>query len=145
MKKVVREAQQNADNLKEFRENLQQIGFSVKIQYKGEFKPNQKKEIQDIWINKVGRSQTGQLKDGFFFKKHEGFSLSAIDYGFSNFEKEIIATAEKQIGLNHSNGSGSTTDTLQEIAGEVIEDFLKPNYVSQQEEEWWRKKRKSRR
>ena len=145
IKNTLLDESKTATNWKELRENLYRKGWSINIKYNGEFKLNKKNQIRDILINKVGRSQTGQLKDGFFFKKHEGFSLSAIDYGFSNFEKEIIATAEKQIGLNHSNGSGSTTDTLQEIAGEVIEDFLKPNYVSQQEEEWWRKKRKSRR
>ena len=34
----------------------------------------------------------------------------------------------------------TTTDILQEITGEGIDDFLKPNYVSQQEDEWWNKK-----
>lgn len=133
-------------NWKELRENLYRKGWSIKIQYKGEFKANQKNEIQDVFIKKVGRSQTGAQKEGFFFKKEEGFSLSAIDYSFNKIEKEITATAEKQISVNGFNIPGaSTTDTLQEIAGEVIEDFLKPNYVSQQEDEWWRKKRKMRR
>ncbi|WP_193813319.1 hypothetical protein [Kaistella flava (ex Peng et al. 2021)] len=55
-------------------------------------------------------------------------------------------TEEKQIIVNSSNVLGATTkDTLQEIAGEGIDDFLKPNYVLQQEDEWWKKKRKSRR
>ena len=133
-------------NWKELRENLYRKGWSVKIQYKEEFKVNQKNKIQDVFIKKVERSQTGAQKDGYFFKKYEGFSLSAIDYGFNNFEKEITAFAEKQVSGNDSNVSGaSTKDTLQKIAGEVIEDFLKPNYVSQQEDEWWKKKRKMRR
>ena len=136
----------SATSWKELRENLYRKGWSIKIQYKGEFKVNQKNEIQEIWINKVGRYQTGQLKDGFFFKKHQGFSLSAIVYGFNNFEKEITAFAEKQVSGNDSNVPGaSTKDTLQKIAGEAIDDFLKPNYVSQQEDEWWIKKKKSRR
>ena len=135
-----------ANSWKELRDSLYLKGWSIKIQYKGEFKLNQKNEIQNIWINIVGRSQTGKQKDGFFFKNHQGFSLSAIDYGFNNFEKEITATAEKQISVNGFNIPGaSTTDTLKEIAGEMIEDFLKPNYVSQQEDEWWKKKRKMRR
>lgn len=146
IKNTLLDESKSATNWKELRENLYRKGWSIKIQYKGEFKVNQKNEIQDIWINKVGRYQTGQLKDGFFFKKHQGFSLSAIDYGFNNFEKEITAFAEKQVSGNDSNVPGaSTKDTLQKIAGEAIEDFLKPNYVSQQEDEWWRKKRKMRR
>ncbi len=60
VKKAVREAQKNADNLKEFRENLQVRGFSVKIQYDGEFKAGQKNAIQDLWINKV--DSNGQRK-----------------------------------------------------------------------------------
>ena len=146
IKNTLLDESKSATNGKELRENLYRKGWSIKIQYKGEFKVNQKNEIQDIWINKVGRYQTGQLKDGFFFKKHQGFSLSAMDYGFNNFEKEITAFAEKQVSGNDSNVPGaSTKDTLQKIAGEAIEDFLKPNYVSQQEDEWWRKKRKMRR
>ena len=146
IKNTLLDESKSATNWKELRENLYRKGWSIKIQYKGEFKVNQKNEIQDIWINKVGRYQTGQLKDGFFFKKHQGFSLSAIDYGFNNFEKEITAFAEKQVSGNDSNVPGaSTKDTLQKIAGEAIDDFLKPNYVSQQEDEWWRKKRKMRR
>ena len=146
IKKALLAESKSATSWKELRENLYRKGWFIKLQYKGEFKLNQKNKIQDILINKVGRTQIGQLKDGFFFKKHEGFSLSAIDYGFSNFEKEITATEEKQISVNGSNIPGaSTIDTLQEIAGEVIEDFLKPNYVSQKEDDWWKKKRKFRR
>ncbi len=135
-----------ANSWKELRDSLYLKGWSIKIQYKGEFKLNQKNEIQNIWINIVGRSQTGKQKDGFFFKNHQGFSLSAIDYGFNNFKKEITATAEKQLSVSGSHISGAlTTDSLQKIAGEVIEDLLKPNYVSQQDDDWWKKKRKSRR
>ncbi len=86
MKRVVREAQQNADNLKEFRENLKQKGFSVKIQYKGEFKAGQKNEIQDLWINRIASSQE---KNGFFFRKNVGFSLSAIDSGLDDAVKSL--------------------------------------------------------
>ena len=146
IKSVLLDESKTTTNWKELRENLYRKRWSIKIQYKGEFKANQKNEIQDVFIKKVGRSQTGPQKDGYFFKKSEGFSLSAIDYGFNNFEKEITATAEKQISVNGFNIPGaSTTDTLKEIAGEMIEDFLKPNYVSQQEDEWWKKKRKMRR
>ena len=135
-----------ANSWKELRDSLYLKGWSIKIQYKGEFKLNQKNEIQNIWINIVGRSQTGKQKDGFFFKNHQGFSLSAIDYGFNNFKKEITATAEKQLSVSGSRISGAlTTDSLQKIAGEVIDDFLKPNYVSQQDDEWWKKKRKMKR
>ncbi len=135
-----------ANSWKELRDSLYLKGWSIKIQYKGEFKLNQKNEIQNIWINIVGRSQTGKQKDGFFFKNHQGFSLSAIDYGFNNFKKEITATAEKQLSVSGSRISGAlTTDSLQKIAGEVIEDLLKPNYVFQKEDGWSTKKKKYRR
>ena len=146
IKNVFLDESKTTTNWKELRENLYRKGWSIKIQYKGEFKANQKNEIQDVFIKKVGRSQTGPQKSGFFFKKNEGFSLSAIDYGFNNFEKEITAFAEKQVSGNDSNVPGaSTKDTLQKIAGEAIDDFLKPNYVSQQEDEWWKKNKKYRR
>lgn len=146
IKEALLNESKSATNWKELRENLYRKGWSIKIQYKGEFKLNQKNEIQNIWINLVGRSQTGKQKDGFFFKNHQGFSLSAIDYGFNNFKKEITETAEKQLSVSGSHISGAlTTDSLQKIAGEVIEDLLKPNYVSQQDDDWWKKKRKMRR
>lgn len=146
IKEALLNESKSATSWKELRENLYRNGWSIKIQYNGEFEANKKNEIQDIWINKVGRYQIGQLKDGFFFKKHEGFSLTAIEYGLSIFEIEITATEERQFSVNASKVFGAAAkDTLQEIAGEVIKDFLKPNYVSQKEEEWWRKKHKSRR
>lgn len=66
VKTAVKEAQKHVNNLKEFRDNLQQKGFSVKIQYYDEFKVGQKNEIQDIWITKI---DSGQEKNGFFFSK----------------------------------------------------------------------------
>lgn len=140
MKKVVREAQQNADNLKEFRENLQQIGFSVKIQYKGEFKAGQKNEIQDLWINKIGNSQE---KNGFFFRKNIGFSLSAIDPGLGDAVKSLNQNSVVNDASNHLKSE--TNESLIEIAGGLLSDFLNPTYVSQDEDELWKKKRKFRR
>lgn len=53
VKNAVKEAEKMTGNLKEFRDYLHQEGFSVKIQYKEGFKPNQKNEIQDVWIGKI--------------------------------------------------------------------------------------------
>ena len=66
VKKAVRDAQKHTVNLEGFRKNIREKGFSVKIQYNGEFKANQKKEIQDLWINQVDNNQQ---KNGFFFRK----------------------------------------------------------------------------
>lgn len=53
VKKTVKDVQRNADNLEEFRKNLREKGFSVKIQYNGEFKVGQKNQVKDIWINET--------------------------------------------------------------------------------------------
>lgn len=140
MKRVVREAQQNADNLKEFRENLKQKGFSVKIQYKGEFKAGQKNEIQDLWINRIASSQE---KNGFFFRKNVGFSLSAIDSGLDDAVKSLNQNSVINDASNHLKSE--TNESLLEIAGGLFGDFLNPTYVSQDEDELWKKKRKLRR
>jgi len=139
MKKAVREAQKHADNLKEFRENLKQKGFSVKIQYKGEFKSNQKNQIKDIWINEITSSQE---KNGFFFRKNLGFYLSAIDPGLGDLVKSLSQNSVNNDVINHlkSENSGS----LIEIAGGLLGDFLKPTYASQDEDQLWKKKRKLR-
>ena len=147
VKQTVRKNLQNATSLNDLRQKLQQDGFKMRVQYKGEFKPNQKNEIQDIFINKVQPFDIGQQKDGFFFKKYQGFSLSAIDNVFDSLLKPVFTPSEIRNREDDftTTVKSTTIDTLQEIASEVIEDFLKPNYVSQQEDEWWRKKRKMRR
>ena len=152
VKQTVRKNLQNATSLNDLRQKLQQDGFKMRVQYKGEFKPNQKNEIQDIFINKVQPFDIGQQKDGFFFKKYQGFSLSAIDNVFGSLLKPVFTPSEIRNREDDFTTTTTTTtvksttiDTLQEIASEAIEGFLKPNYVSQQEDEWWRKKRKMRR
>lgn len=140
IKKTVTEAQKHANNLKEFREHLKQKGFSIKIQYDGEFKVNQKNEIQDLWINKIG---DGQEKNGFFFRKNVGFSLSAID--------SDLGDAVKSLNQNNINNKASnllkseTNESLIEIAGGLLGDLLNSTYVPQDEDELWKKKRKVRR
>ncbi|PQA92677.1 hypothetical protein B0A69_14540 [Chryseobacterium shigense] len=139
VKKAVKEAQKNADNLKVFRENLQRKGFSVKIQYNGEFKANQKNEIQDIWINKV---DSNQHKNGFFFRKNVGFSLSAIDSDLGDLA--TLLNKNNEIIDQNTHRESVTNESLIEIAGGLLGDLLKPTYVSQDENELWKKKRKSR-
>lgn len=139
VKNEVREAQKKASNLKEFWENLQQKGFSVKIQYNGEFKANQKNEMQDIWINKI---DSNQHKNGFFFRKNVGFCLSAIDTDLDGLVKSLSNSIVNNDPGNHLKSE--TDESLIEIAGGLLGDFLNPTYVSQ-DEELWKKKRKLRR
>lgn len=139
VKKAVREAQKNTDNLKEFRTDLQKKGFSIKIQYKGEFKVGQKNEIQDLWINKV---DSNQQKSGFFFRKNVGFSLSETDSVLDDLVRSLSQYSVKNDAGNHLKSE--TNESLIEIAGGLLGDLLKPTYVSQDEDELWKKKRKSR-
>ena len=140
IKQAIREAQKNADNLKEFRKILQQKGISVKIQYKGEFKAGQKNKIQNFWINKIDNSQE---KDGFFFRKNGGFSLSAIDSDLGDAVKSLSQNSVNNDLINHSKSE--TNESLIEIAGGLLGDLLNLTYVSQDEDELWKKKRKLRR
>ena len=131
---------------KKLQENLYRKGWFVKIQYKSELKSNQKNEIQDIWIKKIGDSNIGQHKSGFFFIKDKGLSLSAIDSSFNDLEKGISSTSEVKNNENILSFIPKLTisETLKEVSEELIDDFLKPNYVAQ-EVEWWKKIRKMRR
>lgn len=140
MKQAIRDAQKNSDNLKVFRENLQHKGFSINIRYNGEFKANQKNEIQDVWINEVNNSQE---KNGFFFRKNVGFSLSAIDSNLGDALKSLNQNNVINDASNHLKSE--TNEILIEIAGGLLGDFLNPTYVSQDEDELWKKKRKLRR
>ncbi len=141
IKQAIREAKKTAYNLKEFRENLQLKGISVKIQYKGEFKAGQKNEIQDLWINKV--DSDGQEKNGFFFRKNVGFSLSAIDSDLGDLGKLLNKNSE--INNQNTHSESATNESLIEIAGGLLGDFFKPAYVAQDEDELWKKKQKLRR
>lgn len=143
VKKAVREAEKVAGNWKEFQEYLQQKGFSLRIQYDGEFKPGQKNEIREVWINKA---DINQLKGGLFFKKNLGFSLSKIDFGFDDLIKSITGNEEMKNNKKYEIDSKSEINgSVLEIAGELLKDFLKPTYVAQNDDEKFRKKkRKSR-
>lgn len=130
---------QNANSLNHLRQKLQQDGFKMKVQYKGEFKPNQKNEIHDVWINRIFHSKENLPKDGFFYKKFDGFSLSAIDSNYSDLSN--VNSRNQEI----SSSSKKPEDSILELVEELIDDVLKPTYVAQQEDDWWKKKRKGRR
>lgn len=134
-----------ASNWKVLWENLYRKGWNVKIQYKGDFKENGKNKVHDFTIIGVGRNRISQQKDGFFFKKGQGFSLSSINSEFGNLTKNVALGTEIKGNEDNSNFSNqSTLETLKEVSEELIEDFLKPTYVAQ-EDEWWKRKRKGRR
>ena len=139
IKQSFRKNLHNANNLNDLRQKLQQDGFKIKVQYKGDYKPNQRNEIQDVWINKITHLKENLPKDGFFYKKFDGFSLSSIDNTFAEVSK-----------LNLQNQPMTTPsikreESILQIAEEIIEEVLKPTYVAQQEDDWWKKKRKGRR
>ena len=142
VKNAVREAEKTAKNWKEFRASISQKGFSVKIQYKGEFKPNQKNEIQDVWIGKTEQLGNNQQKNGLFFNKHKGFSLSEIDSDFGDLRK--LSNKNNEINNQNTHKESTASESVAEIASELLEELLKPNYVTQNDDELWKKKRKSR-
>lgn len=140
VKNAVREAERTAENWKEFRASLYQKGFSVKIQCNEEFKANQKNQIKDIWINKF---ESNQQKNGFFFRKNVGFSLSAIDSDLGDLVKSLNQSSIKNDVSDYLKSG--TNESLIEIAGGLLGNLLNPTYVSQDEDELWKKKRKLRR
>ena len=128
-----------AKNLNDLRIKMHHDGYKIRFQYKGEFKPNQKNEIQDVWINKIYHNVQNQPKDGFFYKKFGGFSLSAIDGSFAdigdvNSRNQAITSTFKK-----------SEDSILEIAEDLVKNVLKPTYAAQQEDDWWKKKRRGRR
>lgn len=142
VKNAVREAEKSAENWKEFRASLHQKGFSLKIQYKEEFKPNQKNEIQDVWIGKTEQLGNNKQKNGLLFNQYKGFSLSKID---SNFQGLIKSVSQNNEMINQNiQPQSPSKESVAEIAGELLEVLLKPNYVAQSDDELWKKKRKSR-
>ena len=137
LKKIVNKQLRASFSLKELSENLYRQGWAMKVQYKNEFRPNQINQVQEIWIKRVAITTSNQHKDGLFYNKYDGFSLSAIGGNFQIIEKLINATAQSSV-----LSANSKNENIVEIALDAVEDILKPNYVSQAEDEWWKKKKK---
>ena len=137
LKNIVNKQLRASSSLKELSENLYRQGWAMKVQYKNEFRPNQINQVQEIWIKRVAITTSNQHKDGLFYNKYDGFSLSAIGGNFKNIEKLINATAQSSVFP-----ASSKNENVLEIALETVEEILKPNYVSQAEDEWWKKKKK---
>ena len=130
--------------MKELRDNLHQQGWAIKVQYKNEFRPNQINQVQDIWIKRVATTTSNQHKDGFFYKKYEGFSLSVIGGDYQNVEK-LMHNISQLPNQPSPYSSSNKNENIVEIALDAVEEILKPNYVSQAEDEWWKKKKKFKR
>lgn len=147
IKNALRNENKKALSLNELRENLFKKGWHLKMQYKDATGEMNKNKINDILIVGDGRNKSSQQKDGFFCKKGQGFSLSAIDSDFGNFERFNSVNVQDTTTANSStlHSRSSESESLQAIAEEFIDDFLKPNYVAQQDDEGWKKKKKFRR
>ena len=140
LKNLLIQELQTTSSLKELRENLHLQGWAMKVQYKNVFRPNQINQVQDIWLKRVAATTSNQQKDGFFYKKYDGFSLSAIGSDFQNIEKLTNAAAKSSVF-----SAISKNENVLEIAFDAVEEILKPNYVSPAEDEWWKKKKKFKR
>jgi hypothetical protein len=66
LKELLKEKVISSANLKELRENLHREGWTMKVQYKNEFRSNRKNEALDIWITRLETITANQQKDGFF-------------------------------------------------------------------------------
>ena len=141
LKNIVNQELKASSSLKELRDNLYRQGWAMKVQFKNEFRPKQINQVQDIWIKRVATTTTNQQKDGFFYKKYEGFSLSAIGGDYQNIER-LLNTAAQLSNQSSIFSVSNKNENLVEIALETVEEILKPNYVSQAEDEWWKKKKK---
>ena len=144
LKNIVNKQLRASSSLKELSENLYRQGWAMKVQYKNEFRPNQINQVQEIWIKRVAITTSNQHKDGLFYNKYDGFSLSAIGGDYKSIEK-LVNTAELSSSKASSFSRSENNEKILEIAMDAVEDILKPNYVSQAEDEWWKKKKKFKR
>jgi len=144
LKNIVNQELKASSSLKELRDNLYRQGWAMKVQYKNEFRPNQINQVHDIWIKRVATTTSNQQKDGFFYNKYKGFPLSVIGGNYQNIEK-LVNTAAQLSNQSSIFSVINKNENIVEIALDVVEDILKPNYVSQAEDEWWKKKKKFKR
>ena len=144
LKNIVNQELKASSSLKELRDNLYRQGWAMKVQYKNEFRPNQINQVHDIWIKRVATTTSNQQKDGFFYNKYKGFPHSVIGGNYQNIEK-LVNTAAQLSNQSSIFSVSNKNENIVEIALDVVEDILKPNYVSQAEDEWWKKKKKFKR
>ena len=144
LKNIVNKELKASSSLKELRNNMYRQGWAMKVQYKNEFRPNQINQVHDIWIKRLATTTTNKQKDGFFYHKYDGFSLSAIGGDYQNIEK-LVNTGAQLSNQSSIFSVSNKNENIVEIALDAVEDILKPNYVSQAEGEWWKKKKKFKR
>lgn len=138
-KKAIRNAEKTSSNWKEFKRNLNEKGFLVKLKYASTFQDTKQNKITDILICKAEQQQQ---KNGMFFTKRDGFSILDID---SNFQ-DLIHLMTKNISTPTLSTAphNSVLENISDLTSELIKTLTKPTYVPHSDEELWKKKRKSR-
>lgn len=136
VKQEIRNAVAHSRNVSELKKNLLEKNISIKINYSKDLNGNLTNRIEKLLLKPL---DSEMKKNGFFFNKYDGYSISEIDNVFSNDNLNRIFDS-----MNNTNTYNSEENLIQQSEKDSLLDILlKSDYAPAESEEHRRKKRRN--
>lgn len=136
VKQEIRNAIAHSRNVSELKKNLLEKNISAKINYSKDLNGNLTNRIEKLLLKPL---DSEMKKNGFFFNKYDGYSISEIDNVFSNDNLNRIFDF-----MNNTNTYNSEENLIQQSEKDSLLDILlKSDYAPAESEENRRKKRRN--
>lgn len=136
VKQEIRNAIAHSKNVSELKKNLLEKNISIKINYSKDLNGNLTNHIEKILLKPL---DSEMKKNGFFFNKYDGYSISEIDNVFNNNDLNRIFDS-----VNNNNSYNSEENLIQQSEKDSLLDILlKSDYAPAESEENRRKKRRN--
>ena len=136
VKQEIRNAIAHSRNVSELKKNLLEKNISIKIKYSKDLNGNLTNRIEKLLLKPL---DSEMKKNGFFFNKYDGYSISEIDNVFNNNDLNRIFDS-----VNNNNSYNSEEKQIQQSEKDSLLDILlKSDYAPAESEENRRKKRRN--
>ena len=136
VKQEIRNAIANSRNVSELKKNLLEKNISIKINYSKDLNGNLTNHIEKLLLKPL---DSEMKKNGFFFNKYDGYSISEIDNVFNNNDLNRLFDS-----MNNNNSYNSEKNQIQQSEKDSLLDILlKSDYAPAESEENRRKKRRN--
>lgn len=136
VKQEIRNTIAHSRNVSELKKNLLQKNISAKINYSKDLNGNLTNRIEKLLLKPL---DSEMKKNGFFFNKYDGYSISEIDKVFNNNDLNRLFDS-----MNNINTYNSEENLIQQSEKDSLLDILlKSDYAPAESEENRRKKRRN--
>lgn len=136
VKQEIRNAIAHSRNVSELKKNLLEKNISIKIKYSKDLNGNLTNRIEKLLLKPL---DSEMKKNGFFFNKYDGYSISEIDKVFNNNDLNRLFDS-----MNNINTYNSEENLIQQSEKDSLLDILlKSDYAPAESEEHRRKKRRN--